>query len=335
MKAYEEYTADDFLLDDSFLAYCRGSDPAAVAFWQGWQQLAPRNIAAFRDAEAFNRTLSAQKPRLDESLAELEAMIAGQQPSVKVIPMPTTQPISSIGWWKIAASILLVSLLGIGSYLYWSNSYVVYETAYNQQRTIELPDGSVVQLNSHSTLKHRRNGFSIQTRQVELVGEGFFSVRHTQSDAPFRVVMAEGFDVQVLGTQFTVYNRSARRRVVLNSGRVRIDFHDQRPSMTLNPGQLLEWAVKAKTVEQRTVQPDQYNAWMRQQLVFENVDLAEAVQMVEDQFGVRVQVESATLRQRRFTGILPLNQPETVLKALAELNGLKMRRTGNEFVLSE
>jgi ferric-dicitrate binding protein FerR (iron transport regulator) len=336
MKPYNQFTTDDFLLDDDFLAYCRGSDPVAVRFWQGWQQSSPQNLASFREAERLCRMLSAQKPRLDDSLAELEALLATRQPATVVRPLhETSRPARSLGWWAVAASFLIVSLFGVGGYWYWSNGYVTYKTAYNQQRTIKLPDDSVVQLNSHSTLKHRRNGFTNQMRQVELTGEGFFSVHHTATDAPFRVLTAEGFTVQVLGTEFTVYDRPARRRVVLNTGRIRVDFQDHRSPVTLRPGQLLEWETNSESIQLRSVHPEQYNAWMRQQMVFENVRLIEAVKTVEDQFGVRVRVDGLALGQRRFTGILPLNQPETILNAIAELNGLTLRRTVNEFILSE
>ncbi len=334
---YEQHTVDDFLLDDSFLAYCRGSDPQAVAFWTNWQQRPHPNLPAFRQAERLTRMLTAEKPRLDHSLAELEALIAEKQPSMpfaKVLPMPES-PSQPRRGWAVAASVLLVSALGLLGYQYWANQAIVYQTAYNQQRTVDLPDGSTVRLNSHSSLTYRRSDFSDDRRRVELNGEGFFSVRHTASDAPFRVVTPGAFDVEVLGTEFTVAYRSSAQRVVLNTGRVQVRFHDQRPVLTLQPGQLIELRAGTGTVEQRTVQPKQYNAWTRNQLVFEKATLTEVIQTVEDQFGVEVRVENAGVGQQTFTGVLPIQTPEAVLNAVAQLNRLTLKKTGNVFVLSQ
>lgn len=334
---YQRYTVDDFLLDDSFLAHCRGSDPEAVAFWTHWQQTPHPNRPAFYEAERLFRMLTAEKPRLDDSLAELEALIAQQQPeatAAKVLPMPVSR---SRAWrgWAVAASVLLVSVLGLLGYRYWSDTYQIYQTAYNQQQTVDLPDGSTVRLNSHSVLRYRPGDFSGQMRRVELEGEGFFSVQHTASDAPFRVVTSGAFDVQVLGTEFTATYRPSAQRVVLNTGRVLVRFHDRRPDLTLKPGELVELRADTKTVQQRTVRPEQYNAWTRNQLVFENATIAEVIQTVEDQFGVTVRVENADIQQRTFTGVLPIQTPEAVLNAVAQLNRLTLKKTDNAFVLSQ
>lgn len=331
---HEKYTVDDFLMDDQFLAYCQGSDPAAVRFWEIWQSGEPPNMAAFREAEKLCKLLNGQKPRLDTSLQELESMIRSQKQPAKIVPMPT-RSFGGFQWWAVAATVLLVSGLGWAGYWFWGNQYVSYETAYNQQRTVQLPDGSSVILNSHSTLRHKRSGFSTDERTVELEGEGFFVVQHLATNAPFRVKTNGAFDVQVLGTEFSIYNRPALHRVVLNSGRVNVVFRDNRPALTLRPGQLIEVGDSMRQLRQRNVRADQYNAWLRNQLVFDNASLTEVIQMVEEQFGVAVRLDNEELGKRSVTGILPINKPETVLNALAELTQLKIRKTKNTFILSK
>jgi transmembrane sensor len=65
---YERYTVDDFLMDDLFLAYCQGSDPAAISFWERWQLARPANLSAFTEARRLFSLLSGHKPRLDQAL---------------------------------------------------------------------------------------------------------------------------------------------------------------------------------------------------------------------------------------------------------------------------
>lgn len=261
-------------------------------------------------------------------------MIGGQNQPTKVVPMPTRSS-GGFQWWAVAATLLLVSGLGWAGYWFWGNQYVRYETAYNQQRMVQLPDGSRVTLNSHSRLTHKRNGFSNGERSVELEGEGFFAVRHLTNDAPFRVKTKGLFEVQVLGTEFSVYNRSARHRVVLNTGKVRVHFRDNRPAVMLRPGQLLEVNDSTRQLRQRNVRADRYNAWLRSQLVFDSTSLTEVIQTVEDQFGVVVRIDGADLSTRTVTGILPINKPETVLDAVAGLTQLKVRKVANTFILSK
>ncbi len=332
---YETYTVDEFLMDDSFLAYCRGNDPAAVAFWETWQSRKAPDLVAFREAERLCRMLNGHQPRLEESLRELEALIDKQSQPTKVVAMPVpTRSSGDFQWWAVAAAVLLVSALGWFGYRFWSNQYVRYETAYNQQRTVQLPDGSRATLNSHSMLRHRRNEFSGTERSVELTGEGFFSVRHLTGHTPFRVVTNGNFDVLVLGTEFSVYNRPALHRVVLNTGRVQVRFHDNSPPLVLNPGQLLEMDNGTRRPRQRNVRADRYNAWLRNQLVFDNTPLTEAIHTVEDQFGITVRIDGAD-PNKTVTGILLINNPETVLSALAALVQLNVRQTDSTFILSK
>ncbi|GAB3778200.1 hypothetical protein GCM10028818_26690 [Spirosoma horti] len=331
---YEHYTVDDFLMNDQFLAYCQGSDSAAVVFWESWQLKKPPNLSAFREAEKVCILLNGQKPRLDKSFAELDAMIHGRGQAVPVVPMPV-QRARGFQWWAVAASVVLFLGLAWAGYWYWNNQYVNYETGYNQQRTISLPDGSTVTLNSHSSLRHKRNGFSGDERVVEFKGEGYFSVRHLLQHTPFKVLTDDAFDVQVLGTEFTLSNRPTLHRVVLNAGRIQLSFHNNRPAVVMQPGQLVELDDSTQRIRQRNVRADQYNAWLRNQLVFDNTSLVEVIHRIEDQFGVRVQIDGADLDERTVTGILPMNKPETVLDAVAALTQLKVRKTKNMFVLSK
>ncbi|AQG80011.1 FecR family protein [Spirosoma montaniterrae] len=332
---YNDYSIDDFLLDDRFLAYCQGSDPEAVAFWTEWQQTQPPNLAVFREAERLQAILSGHKPRLDTSLQELEQLLTPSQ-EAKVVPLPVVaRPVRSgyVRWWMAAASVVLLVAAGWFGLDWWRNQYIAYETANNQQQTVRLPDGSTVVLNSHSTLKYRRNAFTNVARTVELSGEGFFAVRHLSGDAPFRVVTDGAFDVQVLGTAFTVHSRPSLSRVVLNTGKVQVDFHDQRTDRTLRPGELVEVITGLPDVQQRSVRPEQYDAWTRQQFVFNETRMTDALQMVENQFGVQVRVGEGVVAGRKLSGVMPIDRPETVLNALAELNHLTLQKTEDGYLL--
>lgn len=324
---YEQYTTDDFLLDDRFVAYCRGSDPDAVAFWANWQRQAPASLPAFREAERMYALLSGQKSPVDASFHELETRIAAQNvtPVVDFRPRP-----SRTSWrWAAAASVLFV--LGLGGWWLWANQTVTHTTAYGQQLTVTLPDNSTVTLNSHSTLQYRRRW---SVREVKLTGEGFFSVRHLSGDPPFRVTTDGPMVVEVLGTEFTLKQRPGLSRVVLNMGRIAVSNSQGGAALLLAPGEMAQLDESTGQLQRAAVQATNYNAWLRNQLVFDGTRFAEVIRTIEEQFGVRVRVDGVNLANRTFSGVLPLNDAGTVLNAFAAYNQLTVTRQGATYRLT-
>ena len=70
-----------------------------------------------------------------------------------------------------------------------------------QRAQMDLPDGSIVWLNSQTTLTYDEN-FGKKDRKVTLDGEAYFEVAHNK-EIPF-YVQTENIKVQVTGTKFDV-----------------------------------------------------------------------------------------------------------------------------------
>ena len=120
-------------------------------------------------------------------------------------------------WSAIAAS---VAVLGsIAGMVVWEQLRVpTYVTAIGEQRSIELADGSTVELNSRSKIKVR---YSEHERDVELLeGQALFHVAKSHG-RPF-VVSADGTRVRAVGTQFDVYKKHIGTLVTVIEGRVAI-----------------------------------------------------------------------------------------------------------------
>ena len=81
---------------------------------------------------------------------------------------------------RIAAA-LVIGLIGVGGW-YGSKQMLMYDRVAVETGTeiIELPDGTVVTLNSGSTVKYTRNE-SLSYRKVKLSGEAFFEVSRDTS----------------------------------------------------------------------------------------------------------------------------------------------------------
>jgi transmembrane sensor len=120
-------------------------------------------------------------------------------------------------WSAIAASAAALGLIAGG--LVWDRLRLpTYATAIGEQRSIELADGSTVELNSRSKIRIR---YSEHERNVELLeGQALFHVAKSHG-RPF-VVSADGTRVRAVGTQFDVYKKHTGTLVTVIEGRVAI-----------------------------------------------------------------------------------------------------------------
>lgn len=112
----------------------------------------------------------------------------------------------------------------------------------------ELPDNSVVWLNSGSTLRYP-TVFRGEGREVDLQGEAYFDVQ-TDKEHPFYVNTPSGIRVYVYGTRFNVsaYESEDYVETVLESGHVSVFMPVYGTSETLNPGERLLFDKKSVAV---------------------------------------------------------------------------------------
>ena len=115
--------------------------------------------------------------------------------------------------WTVAASVII--LLGIGSFIRFYHED--YSTMAGEQYRIELPDGSMVDLNGQSSLQFHPYWWKIN-RSLNFEGEGYFEVEKGKS---FSVVSTNG-TTTVLGTSFNIYSRDANYEVNCLTGKVKV-----------------------------------------------------------------------------------------------------------------
>ncbi|WP_332368062.1 FecR family protein [Spirosoma telluris] len=163
--------------------------------------------------------------------------------------------------WMMAASVGIILLLS-GLFFKEELLFKTYSTEFGETSTIMLNDGSQVTLNANSTLRVPRFGFGQKTREVVLVGEADFSIKHMPDHQHFVVQTNKNFEVVVLGTEFLVNTRETGKKVVLNKGKVRLLYQEGKTSkqLTMKPGNLVtfdnEGHVRIKqTPKPRILQP--------------------------------------------------------------------------------
>ncbi|WKN46277.1 FecR family protein [Tunicatimonas pelagia] len=228
----------------------------------------------------------------------------------------------------VAASVLLVLLVGGYFWLSRPSAWQQYQTNYNETLPITLPDQSVVTLNAHSRLWYRTY-WSDSLREVWVEGEAFFDVK-PNTELPF-VVHAREADIRVLGTQFNVHDRRGTTEVVLSEGAVQLETEAQR--LSLAPGDLVAVSEQKPIVRKRVV-PERYTAWRNRQLVFDDVPLEEIGKRLEDIYGYQITITDLTLHKRRFTGSAPMDSVEVLLEKFQFVFGVSIQQEGQRIRIS-
>lgn len=242
--------------------------------------------------------------------------------------------------WKVAASVALV-LLSVSLWYGWWVQPVTHATGYGETKTILLPDSSTVVLNANSRLTLAADWTS--DREVWLEGEAFFHVKKRSALAPDLssagseyckfTVHVPPLSVEVLGTEFSVRQRSEQTSVVLKSGKVRLNRQDHPDTLTMQPGERVTLRGQDQTLEKQTVNPDIYLAWIEQRLDFDGTSLAEIALLIEETYGYQVVIRDESLRSKRFQGSVPAEDLPILLEGLSEAFDIRITRQGQQIII--
>jgi ferric-dicitrate binding protein FerR (iron transport regulator) len=345
--SYDSYTVADFVLDDSFQAYVLCANPEAVAFWTAWVTQHPERDEDIQQASELIRLLTGPKQtvQLPNRAAELRRLIE-QLPPPRHQPLPARVafPAQPTRHWRISsralATLSVLLLLAVGSWGWFRHqqhpSLVALTTTYGQKRTVFLPDGSEVTLNAQSTLRYSPDWPEGQDRQVWLDGEAFFRVskqRVAGRSAKF-TVQAGGLAVEVLGTQFNVFHRARKTQVVLEEGKVRLRSAETlRPLLDMAPGETVVYSQNDQLLSRQRVDPQLYDAWRTNRLLFDNTPLSEVADLIQDTYGKSVVFASPELMSRRLTGSIPSNDLGRLTRALSRAFGLRITEQDNQLLI--
>ena len=254
--------------------------------------------------------------------------------------------------WYSAAAALILTIGGITYFHHSSPKPTVGETATHwlqsttrptQKDVLTLPDGTVVTLNSATTIKYPDH-FSDSTREVYLEGEAFFDVSKNPGH-PF-IIHADKMNIRVLGTSFNVksYKNEPSAEATLITGSIEVTLND-RPSdrIILKPKEKLvvqNNRVTRKQLGLAQVTPDSAGkstryaltnltyfhnnantvvetSWVENKLVFSNKDFIDISGDLERWYGVHIEFMTERAKHYNFSGYF---EKETLPEALDVLN---------------
>jgi transmembrane sensor len=319
-------------MDEFFHSWVTKPDEHSNNFWSQWMKDHPKRKEVVEEARSIVKHLAFSQHTLSEQDVTLlwNRIKAFDTTQPNINPSPK----HAISWWyKVAASLVLFASL-IFAYRYLSkNDLLTYHTAYGETKVIVLPDSSTVVLNSNSTLKFPYDWEKQTVREIWLEGEAYFSVIHKINNQPFHVYTGDGLAVEVLGTTFNVYHRIDETKVVLNTGKIRLQMEDASRDITMQPGDFVEY--KQKSFSKRIVNPDIYSAWTENKLILDHTSLREMVDMLRNNYGVEVVVDVDSLLNQTVSGSMPLTDVDNLVNNIAQTFQLRVVKQRNKFLLQE
>ena len=200
--------------------------------------------------------------------------------------------------------------------------YHQLESKNGQKANITLSDGTIIHVNAGSSLKYP-DQFTEKDRTVQLNGEAYFEVAKNKHK-PFIIHTRQG-TIKVLGTKFNLkaFENDSTESLSLDEGSVKYtDACDSTNFVILSPQQ---HAVLNDPDNSFNIRPSKLQdvAWLRNQLVFNNLPLREIVKQLDRWYGVTITVTEINLGRQRYTGTYnnpPLNK---LLDQLGYVMGFK------------
>lgn len=226
---------------------------------------------------------------------------------------------------KYAAAVVIISLLSLNLYKLYddaSNAMNIIEVPNGQRVSITLSDGTNVELNSHSKFTYPSN-FSRKTRNVHLVGEAFFQVKHDKK-RPF-IVNTSLLDVKVLGTKFNIHAYPNEHSVVtLVEGKVEVETANKKNKLTLKPNEQVTYSEKDGMLLTRDMDASITQSWTKGEAAFINKSLKVICRDLERKFDVSIEIADSLLANDvfncRFKDSATIEQALILLKETRRLD---------------
>jgi transmembrane sensor len=224
--------------------------------------------------------------------------------------------------WQVAASLVFIAVLAIAVYGYAGRTITqIYATGPAESRDVALADGSVMTLDTSSTVQVR---LSRSARNLDLLsGQAQFVVAH-DSRRPFTVT-AQGREIVATGTVFNVDVLEDRLTVTLIDGHVLIRpsstlgdlvVRHARESHSLNAGQQL--ICGGRDTADRILQIDAADVsdWKRHSIILRGETLGYAVARINRYASRHLIVADDDIRPFQVSGVFRAGDVDGFLEAL-------------------
>lgn len=285
--------------DQEFLEWLRTS-PVHVAEYMAIAQIA-------KDARSAARLIN----------TSAEALVAEARVNDGIVPLPMVRTAGTYDgvqrrWIRHVAAIIAVGVAIVVIGAYWPRLAApgkVYATVRGEQRTLQLPDNTVIRLDSDSAISV---AFSGKRRVIDLMrGQAYFEIAKDPA-RPFRVRAGEAV-IDDVGTVFDVFRKSSDTVVTVIDGIVNI--HQEGSINGPAAARQSSQTADLRAGDQATVLPSgmvetrklnnlqKTTAWTRNEIVFEGESVASVVAEFNRYNRVQIVVNDPIVAALPITGV--------------------------------
>lgn len=302
-----------------------------------WLRRSPEHIQAYLEVSCVWAELPASDPEGKLDFASLIARARNETDVIALTPgnsprpgarssaeLPVNRPRP-----RFAVAMAALALMALVAVLIWGSRFNgSYATGIGEQRTISLADGSIVELNSRSSI---RVDLSDRQREVTLLeGQALFRVAKDRH-RPF-VVRAGDAQVRAIGTEFDVYRKQVATIVTVVEGRV--ETYDASDSaggtpVVLSAGEQLTVLPHAMTKPTRT-DTVAATAWVQKRLVFEETALSDVAEEFNRYNRRPLSIDDRDLQRVKISGVYSSTDPASLINFLRSQSSMQVVETENQ-----
>jgi transmembrane sensor len=310
-----------------------------------WLRQSPEHIQAYLEIAAAWAELPTSDPdrRLDIATVVQRAQDSTDENVVTLPPRRVSPQRQHRTFRTWAACLGGVSFAVVLSLIFYILQADTYRTGVGVQRTVELADGSSIELNVRSQIRVR---LSRKVREVDLIeGQALFHVAKDPA-RPF-VVRSGPTNVRAVGTQFDVYRKDTGTTVTVVEGRVAVapagqsqeDAVPAASSSFLAAGDQITVPTESspsKVTPPRPVRADvaAATAWVQKRLIFEETPLAKVAEEFNRYSTRRLVILDPQLRSVEISGVYSASDPDSLLGFLRAQPNIQLRETEQEIQIT-
>lgn len=266
-------------------------------------------------------------------------IVVKDSPVILKMPDGESVPIDAKGEQVLANKAGKLVAQQNGAQIRYIKNNLVEEVVFNEvivphgkKFQIILSDGTMVFINSGSSLRFPTNFLAGKERQVFLEGEAYFEVAKDEA-RPFLVTSSE-IGIKVLGTHFVVSSyKESEKFAVLAEGSVAVYRGQVQDSPTIiAPGE--KATIQENDVSVKSVHISDYLNWMEGSLSFNDELFKEIVLKIERHYGVEVENNYGALDSMKFKGSFKDESISDLLDTFKESAGFDYEIEHNKIIIN-
>jgi transmembrane sensor len=214
-------------------------------------------------------------------------------------------------WAAVAAAACMVAFIAPQL---WQRTSADFSTQTAELRTVQLSDGSTVQLGAQTSISV---DLKADKRSLKLLGgRAFFDIAK-DANRPFTVT-ARDVDITVLGTAFDVRLGEQEVSVAVQRGSVSVRQAASDFDRRLSPGDQVTIAPRGGTAHVAAIQPSEVAEWRDGKLSAVKAPLSEVVAELRRYHKGWILIADDRLGAEPITGLYDLKTPDLALRAMMQ-----------------